>query len=465
MYNIIRGDFKMINFKEEVEKRKDQLIQDIETLCAIPSVYDEKTAGENQPYGKACRNALDAMLEIGKRDGFVTYDEHGYAGHIDIGDQEESFGILGHLDVVPVNEVGWNSDPFKVVQVNDKLYGRGVADDKGPLLAGYYAAKIIHDLNLPVKKKIRVIFGCDEERGSSCVAHYFQNNPFPSMGFTPDAEFPVVYGEKGIVRFDIKGDVKKDGLVAMVAGDRVNIVPEKCEAIIEGNHKQYEASFKEFLEKNHVTGIIEEEGNCTKLILKGKSAHASLPEEGINAVSLLATYLDGIINNKLVHFIATYLNDYNGKGLQINHEGLMGKLTMNLGVVRYVKEKAEIELDLRCPHEIDLKKMADDVEELCHSYGLTLESDIHEPLYVDPNSELIQKLHKAYVEVSGDTTSAPQAIGGGTYAKSMPNCVAFGCEFKGEDNAIHGNNENIKVDSLLKSTEIFAKAIYDLIKE
>ena len=314
----------MINFKEEVEKRKDQLIQDIETLCAIPSVYDEKTAGENQPYGKACRNALDAMLEIGKRDGFVTYDEHGYAGHIDIGDQEESFGILGHLDVVPVNEVGWNSDPFKVIQVNDKLYGRGVADDKGPLLAGYYAAKIIHDLNLPVKKKIRVIFGCDEERGSSCVAHYFQNNPFPSMGFTPDAEFPVVYGEKGIVRFDIKGDVKKDGLVAMVAGDRVNIVPEKCEAIIEGNHKQYEASFKEFLEKNHVTGVIEEEGNCTKLILKGKSAHASLPEEGINAVSLLATYLDGIINNKLVHFIATYLNDYNGKGLQINHEGLMG---------------------------------------------------------------------------------------------------------------------------------------------
>ena len=426
----------MINFKEEVEKRKDQLIQDIETLCAIPSVYDEKTAGENQPYGKACRNALDAMLEIGKRDGFVTYDEHGYAGHIDIGDQEESFGILGHLDVVPVNEVGWNSDPFKVVQVNNKLYGRGVADDKGPLLAGYYAAKIIHDLNLPVKKKIRVIFGCDEERGSSCVAHYFQNNPFPSMGFTPDAEFPVVYGEKGIVRFDI-----------------------------EGNHKQYEASFKEFLEMNHVTGVIEEEGNCTKLILKGKSAHASLPEEGINAVSLLATYLDGIINNKLVHFIATYLNDYDGKGLQINHEGLMGKLTMNLGVVRYVKEKAEIELDLRCPHEIDLKKMADDVEELCHSYGLTLESDIHEPLYVDPNSELIQKLHKAYVEVSGDTTSAPQAIGGGTYAKSMPNCVAFGCEFKGEDNAIHGNNENIKVDSLLKSTEIFAKAIYDLIKE
>ena len=143
----------------------------------------------------------------------------------------------------------------------------------------------------------------------------------------------------------------------------------------------------------------------------------------------------------------------------------MGKLTMNLGIVKYVKEDADIELDLRCPHEIDLKKMCDSIKELCQSLGLNLESDIHEPLYIDPNSELVQKLHKAYVEVSDDTESQPQAIGGGTYAKSMPNCVAFGCEFKDEDNAIHGNNENIKIDSLLKSTEIFAKAIYDLIKE
>lgn len=454
----------MINFKQEVEARKEQLIKDIETLCAIPSVYDEKTIGENQPYGKACRDALDAMLEIGRRDGFVVHDEDGYAGHIDIGDQEESFGILGHLDVVPVNEVGWDSDPFQVVTLDGKLFGRGVADDKGPLIAGYYAAKIINDLNLPVKKKIRVIFGCDEERGSSCVKHYFEHNPYPSMGFTPDAEFPVVYGEKGMVTFHISGDIKKDGLVALVAGNRANIVPEECEAIVEGNYKQYEDSFNEFLIKNKVTGTIEEEGNCTKLVLKGKSAHASLPEEGINSVVLLATYLDSVINNEFVHFIATYLNDYYGKGLRINHEGSMGKLTMNLGVVKYVKEHGEITLDLRCPHEIDLAKMCDDVKELCNSMSLDCTSETHQPLYVDPNSELIQKLHQAYVEVSGDTESKPQAIGGGTYAKSMPNCVAFGCEFKDEDNAIHGNNENIKIDSLLKSTEIFAKAIYDLIK-
>ena len=137
---------------------------------------------------------------------------------------------------------------------------------------------------------------------------------------------------------------------------------------------------------------------------------------------------------------------------------------MNLGVIKYVKETGDIELDLRCPHEIDLAKMAKDVEKLCQDAGLQCQSEITQPLYVDPNSELIQKLHNAYVEVTGDH-SQPQAMGGGTYAKSMPHCVAFGCEFKGEDNAIHGNNENIQVESLLKSTEIFVKAIYDLIKE
>ena len=454
----------MINFKEEVEKRKSQLIEDIKTLCAIPSVYDEKTIQDNQPYGEACRQALDAMLEIGKRDGFPVFDDHGYAGHIDIGEGEGTFGILGHLDVVPVNPTGWNSDPFHVIEQDGQLFGRGVADDKGPLLAGYYAAKIIHDLKLPVKKKIRVIFGCDEERGSSCVKHYFENNAFPDMGFTPDAEFPVVYGEKGMVRFSIHGQKEKNGLVALIAGERANIVPEECVAIIEGNPKKYEESFQQFLMKNHVTGSLEEEGNCTKLILKGKGAHASLPEDGVNAVVLLAQYLNTVVNNDFVKFIVDYLSDYYGQGLGIDYEGQMGKLTMNLGVIKYVKETGDIELDLRCPHEIDLAKMAKDVEKLCQEAGLQCQSEITQPLYVDPNSELIQKLHNAYVEVTGDH-SQPQAMGGGTYAKSMPHCVAFGCEFKGEDNAIHGNNENIQVESLLKSTEIFVKAIYDLIKE
>ncbi|MBS5588168.1 MAG: dipeptidase PepV [[Clostridium] spiroforme] len=454
----------MIDFKSEVLKIKDQMIEDIKMLCAIPSTQDDNTVAEFAPFGKANRQALDAMLKIGKRDGFNTEDVDGYAGHIDIGEGDETFGILGHLDVVPVNKVGWDSNPFEVVIKDDKLYGRGVADDKGPLLAGYYAAKIINSLNLPVKMKIRVIFGCNEELGSRCVKYYFSKKPYPKMGFTPDASFPVVYGEKAGCEFVIEGNVEKGGLIYLSAGNRANIVPETCEAVICGNYKQYIDSYKNFLSMNNLTGDIEEEGNHTKLVLKGKSAHASTPEEGMNAVVYLCKYLATVVDNKLVDFILEYLDDYNGKKLGIDHVGVMGPLTLNLGIISYCKENFKLTLDLRCPHDMDFDNMISRFQTVCANYGFNETHNIGEALYVDPDSKLIQTLHKAYVNVTGDTVNQPQTMGGGTYAKSMPNCVAFGAEFLGEDNLIHGNNENIKIESLLKATEIYCQAIYNLIK-
>ena len=454
----------MIDFKSEVLKIKDQMIEDIKMLCAIPSTQDDNTVAEFAPFGKANRQALDAMLKIGKRDGFKVEDVDGYAGHIDIGEGDETFGILGHLDVVPVNKVGWDSDPFEVIIKDDKLYGRGVADDKGPLLAGYYAAKIINSLNLPVKMKIRVIFGCNEELGSRCVKYYFSKKPYPKMGFTPDASFPVVYGEKAGCEFVIEGNVEKGGLIYLSAGNRANIVPETCEAVICGNYKQYVDSYNSFLSMNNLTGDIEEEGNHTKLVLKGKSAHASTPEEGINAVVYLCKYLATVVDNKLVNFILEYLDDCNGKKLGIDHVGVMGPLTLNLGIISYCKENFKITLDLRCPHDMDFDNMISKFQTVCANYGFNETHNIGEALYVDPDSKLIKTLHEAYVNVTGDTVNKPQTMGGGTYAKSMPNCVAFGAEFLGEDNLIHGNNENIKIESLLKATEIYCQAIYNLIK-
>ena len=454
----------MIDFKSEVIKIKDQMIEDIKMLCAIPSTQDDNTVAEFAPFGKANRQALDAMLKIGKRDGFKVEDVDGYAGHIDIGEGDETFGILAYLDVVPVNKVGWDSDPFEVIIKDDKLYGRGVADDKGPLLAGYYAAKIINSLNLPVKMKIRVIFGCNEELGSRCVKYYFSKKPYPKMGFTPDASFPVVYGEKAGCEFVIEGNVEKGGLIYLSAGNRANIVPETCEAVICGNYKQYVDSYKSFLSMNNLTGDIEEEGNHTKLVLKGKSAHASTPEEGINAVVYLCKYLATVVDNKLVNFILEYLDDCNGKKLGIDHIGVMGPLTLNLGIISYCKENFKITLDLRCPHDMDFDNMISKFQTVCANYGFNETHNIGEALYVDPDSKLIKTLHEAYVNVTGDTVNKPQTMGGGTYAKSMPNCVAFGAEFLGEDNLIHGNNENIKIESLLKATEIYCQAIYNLIK-
>lgn len=456
----------MIDFLEEVNKRKEDMIADIKKLCAIPSVMDEATANEGQPFGKACRDALDAMLEIAKRDGFVCENVDGYAGHVDIGEDEDTFGILGHLDVVPCNDKGWDTNPYQVVIKDGKLIGRGVADDKGPLMAGYYAAKIIHELGLPVKMKTRVIFGCNEENGSKCMKYYFQHRPFPKMGFTPDAEFPVVYGEKAGAHLNIKGTIEKDNIIGLYSGTRANIVPETCEAYMVGNYKTYKDSYMQYLNKYGLEGSLEEEGNHTKLVLVGKSAHASTPEQGINAATYMCHYLATVSSNQLVHFIdECFFDDHYGKKLGIAYQGLMGDLTVNLGVLNYKNENVDIIVDMRVPHEVSESDLMTPILKHLEKYNLQENHKLGKALYIDPKSDLVQALHNSYVDFTGDYDNQPQAIGGGTYAKAMPNCVAFGVQFPGTDNKIHQNNEEIAIDDLIKATAIYAKALYDLIKK
>ena len=185
-----------MDFNTEVLKYKDDFLKDLNTLVSYESVRDESTKAENAPFGKNCRDVLDAMLDMAKRDGFETKDIDGYAGVVEYGQGEETFGVLGHLDIVPLGE-GWTKDPLKVTLENGYIFGRGVMDDKGPALAGYYALKMIRDLNIPLKKRVMLITGCDEESGMECMNYYVDHAEVPQMGFVPDANFPVIYGEKG----------------------------------------------------------------------------------------------------------------------------------------------------------------------------------------------------------------------------------------------------------------------------
>lgn len=456
----------MIDFYDEVLKQKDSLLKDLRTLCQIPSVLDKTTAKENQPFGEGCRKALDQMLAFGKRDGFVTDDCDGYAGAIDMGDAEEVFGILGHLDVVPVNKTGWNYPQFDATLDGDRLYGRGVADDKGPLLAAYYAAKIVNAMDFEKKYRIRVIFGCNEENGSSCVEYYFKHRPYPAMGFTPDADFPVVYGEKAMTGFKISGDIDNNGIIGLYGGTRSNIVPNEAEAYLTGKVKDYEASFNAFLKENNVTGELSKEGNVVKVIVNGRSAHGSMPERGTNAVVYLCHYLASVTDNQLAEFVDRYFfNDTKGEALGIAYTGALGALSNNLGILNYKEGHVQMVLDIRYSNELKHSQVAEKVDEKLKEYGLTETHADTDALYVDPNSELVQKLHQSYVAYTRDTEHGPQTIGGGTYAKEMPNCVAFGAEFPGRDNHMHEDNETIVLDELLKSAAIYAQSLYELIKK
>ncbi len=455
----------MIDFKKQINECFENYLNDLELLVRHNSIYDESTSKEGQPFGQANKEVLEEMLQIGQRDGFETANIDGYAGHIDIGDGDEIIGVLGHLDVVPVNETGWDTDPFTLTIKDNKLYGRGTSDDKGPILAAYYAAKLLVDNGYKLNKKIRIIFGCNEESGSRCMRYYFTKVPYPAMGFTPDANFPVVYGEKKGAHFSITGKLDNSELISFKSGTVANIVPERAVAIVKKDLSELQESYVAYLDRYELDGTIEACKEGTRIELVGKSSHASLPHLGKNAATYLCGYLNTVIEHPLTQFVDKYFfEDYSAMKLGFGFTGMMGPLTLNVGILNYENQEVNMILDLRCPHEVDEEKMVACIDEAIEPYGLEEKHFIGKHLFVDPESDFIKALHYAYVDCTGDVNAKPQAIGGGTYAKMMPNCVAFGPEFEGTDNQIHQNNEFAKIDEVKLEIEIYANALYNLAK-
>src|SRR5690606_23979473 len=179
----------------EVEKRKNDLIHDTQRLLQIKSVLDEENATKDAPLGQGVKDALQFMLDLGEEHGFKSKNEGNLAGHIDFGEAEECVGILCHVDVVPEGD-GWSVDPYGAEIKDGKIYARGAIDDKGPTMAAFYGMKIVKELDLPLKRRVRMIIGTDEESNWRCVDHYFEHEEMPTFGFAPDADFPIIYAEK-----------------------------------------------------------------------------------------------------------------------------------------------------------------------------------------------------------------------------------------------------------------------------
>src|SRR5699024_3409781 len=189
------------NWMQEVLKRKEDFMKDLKGVLQIKSVLDEENKTEQAPLGSGVKKALDYMLDLGGKDGFTVKNVDHLAGHVEMGQGDELLGILGHVDVVPEGD-GWDMNPYAAEVKNGNVYARGASDDKGPTIAAYYAMKIVKQLGLPLNKRVRLIIGTDEESDWRCVERYFEKEEMPSMGFVPDADFPIIYAEKGIMDFD-----------------------------------------------------------------------------------------------------------------------------------------------------------------------------------------------------------------------------------------------------------------------
>ena len=448
--------------KKRIEENKDEIIEVIRQGIQIPSVKGEPVEGS--PYGADMIKILEFALNLGKKWGFRTKNVDGRAGWMEIGEGEEMVAILGHLDVVPEGE-GWTYPPYAAEIHDGKLYGRGVVDDKGPVIGAMYTLKLIKEMGIPLKKRIRIIFGLDEENGSSCIRHYIEcGEEAPTAGFTPDAEFPVIFFEKGIINFKIgknKIDSGKGIVKSMKAGIARNIVPPKC--ILTGDERLK-------AEPDDKTIVKEENGEVTITAL-GKDAHGSTPELGenaiINMISKIQDFDFGGDFQNLAGFIKNKMNmEGDGKKLGIYYEDEeTGKTTVNLGMLEYSEEQMHLELDIRFPKNGNFDAITEKVSEAAKEYGMEiLEEERTDMLYVSPKSELVQKLMKVYQDETNDKSEA-LAIGGGTYAKMFPNMVAFGPIFDGEGTSIHCPDENTDIESLMKGITISTLGILALATE
>lgn len=464
-----------INWKKEVEARKEALLEDLFTILRIDSVRDDAKATPEMPVGPGPKEALEAFLAIGERDGFVTKNVGNLAGHIEYGEGDELMGVLGHVDVVPTG-TGWDTDPFEPILKDDRIYARGSSDDKGPSMAAYYAIKIIRDLGLPVSKRVRMIIGTDEESGWQCMTHYLQHEEMPDFGFSPDADFPIINGEKGNISLYVRfrGDVAggKNELISFDAGLRENMVPQDATAIFKSQEaEQIEKDFFEFLENNPVTGTLDVEGDQVTIQLVGKASHGMNPAGGRNAGTYLATFLNnysfGGDAGEYFRLIAEYIHlEHTAEKLGLSHtDPVMGELTMNAGVFTFAPEVGgTIALNFRYPVGVTAEGLEIKTEAMLSEFGVTIEKSAGKlPHYVPADDPLVKTLLDVYEKHTG-LKGKERSIGGGTYGRLMERGVAYGALFPDSIDTMHQANEFLALDDLLRATAIYADAIYELIK-
>lgn len=459
-----------MNYLELCEKYKEAYLSDLKGLIKFPSIENLEEAKPNAPFGKDVREALDYMLELGRKEGFEVKDYDGYAGVISYGEGEESVGVLGHLDIVPIGE-GWTKDPYGCEIHDGYIFGRGVMDDKGPTLAAFYAMKMLKDNNVKLNKKIMLILGCNEETGMLCMDYYKEHGEIPNMGFSPDADFPVVYGEKGHFGMELVSS-DKTIIKSMHAGERPNIVIGRAQAVLPKlNEKECEL-FNYYLDCNSLEGSIIKGENEDTIEIIGKYYHAANCMYGVNAALHILNYVGNTFNDTLAKDLYHLLSDWKGSGLNIAMEGgHMGFLTTNTGIVSIDENQTRITVDIRYPNETTGDELLSKIKASLAKKDSTIIVDNYDdskPLFVDPKSELITTLEKSYRTYSNDYKTPIKTMGGGTYARKFDNFVAYGCEFPISEEVSfyvggpHEKDEAAKIDDLMKAIAIYADAIENL---
>lgn len=445
-----------------VESMHDEMLDTLQKWIRVPSVKGEAAPGA--PFGKEVRSMLDMALADCEQMGFKTQNFDGYIAHADLGEgsDEDALAILAHLDVVPEGD-GWKYPPYGAVIENGRMYGRGTSDDKGPAVAALYAMKAVKDAGIPLRRKVRLILGCDEESGWEDIAHYNKVATMPRMGFSPDASYPIINIEKGICRLELHGVLSNEGLqvIAFNNGERPNVIPGRASALVVGDAAtvaQAEAAAK----KLDIPAEVHLTDKGVSITVTGISGHAAYPETARNANGEMLLLLRELGVQGDLRLLADKIGlDYKGEGLEISvSDGISGYLTCNLGIIRADEGGVYATLDIRYPVMTNPDMIIKNVS--ASLPGMRVDAmEVKEPHHVPAGSELVQNLLDAYHEVTGYERKCLYT-GGGTYARSLQEGVAFGASFPQDEDLAHQANEYADIEGLYKNIKIFALAIVKL---
>lgn len=454
----------------EREDIKEAMLRDLSLLIEIPSVNGEKA--ENAPFGTEVKKALDKMLSFAQRDGFETLNVDNFAGEINYCDKETALAILGHLDVVPAGE-GWSTEPFRMMIKGDRIYGRGTSDDKGPVIAAYYALKALKELGVELEKNVRLIVGTDEETGSYDMEHYTSVRKMPPMTFTPDSSFPVTNTEKGRFSksFSCPFPEETTGIVSFDGGIASNAVPGKAKAVTRGYSLITTLSIISTVKAE--TGVHFDtktlSGDRIEISAQGEAAHASTPEHGRNAVTALISVLSRLsgdsesvkIFKKLSGLFPYGVTDGSSLGVKMNDD-ISGALTLTLDILKIENGVLTGTFDSRVPLCATNENTAFVIKDKLSENGFTLSGTDMVPVHhVDAESDFIKVLLSSYEEFTGKKGYC-EAIGGGTYVHEIEGGVAFGAIMPETDTNMHGADEFMPISELITAAEIFALSIIGL---
>ena len=450
-----------------MQKFTNDMIETLSKLISIESVKGE--AALNKPYGSGPFFALMHMLDTADRLDLESYNLYGHMGYAEYGSGKDILAILTHLDVVPAGE-GWDTPPFTPVIKDGYLYGRGAVDNKAAAVASLFALYAIKQNCITLNKRVRIMFGCDEESGWGDIEFYKEHYPeeIPTMVVSPDASFPIFNSEKGLLHLELTMPVENRGIIRkLISGSRPNIVPAKAECVVDyPREKINELIIGSSLPVKFMTETTEE---GTHILCEGVSAHGASPQNGVNSLTHLIRLLSALPadDSDVAKFLMATDKliglKYDGVTLGINvSDEISGPLTVNLGAMELREDSISAKLDIRLPICGNSDETFEKVKAAFAEYGISAEVLHAQPSHHIPeDSELVTALKKVY-EMCFNKPAECRCCAGATYARAFGNGVAFGPVMPGEEECEHGPNERISIDAVVKLSEVIANTIIEL---